>query len=112
MFLILNLFHFCCYYISFPIHAISGLGWTVTEMGIFFAVLSGMMVLVQGPILRRALKKFSEEKLVIIGSAILGTNFVLFVSNDIALIYGAAILSAVGNGQMRPSVVSILSNRT
>jgi MFS transporter, DHA1 family, tetracycline resistance protein len=32
---------------SFPIHAISGLGWTVSEMGVFFAVLSGMMVLVQ-----------------------------------------------------------------
>jgi MFS family permease len=49
--------------------------------------------------------------LVIIGSLILGTNFVLFVSNDIALIYGAAILFAVGNGLMWPSVVSILSKR-
>src|ERR687895_1023461 len=42
---------FNIFYTSFPIHAISGLGWTVIEMGIFFAVLSGMMVLVQGPIL-------------------------------------------------------------
>jgi hypothetical protein len=45
-------------------------------MGIFFAVLSGIMVFVQGPVLRRALKGFSEDKLVIIGSLILGTNFV------------------------------------
>jgi hypothetical protein len=52
---------FNIFYTSFPIHAISGLGWTVSEMGIFFAVLSGMMVLVQGPILRRALKKFSRK---------------------------------------------------
>ncbi|MFL6456409.1 MAG: MFS transporter [Nitrososphaeraceae archaeon] len=43
------------------------------------------------------------------GSLILGTNFILFVSNDIALIYGAAILFAVGNGLMWPSIVSILS---
>ena len=100
---------FNIFYTSFPIHAVSGLGWTVTEMGIFFAILSGIMVLVQGPILRKALKKFSEEKLVIIGSLILGTNFVLFVSNDIALIYGAAILFALGNGLMWPSVMSILS---
>jgi MFS transporter, DHA1 family, tetracycline resistance protein len=57
---------FNIFYTSFPIHAISGLGWTVSEMGIFFAVLSGMMVLVQGPILRRALKKFSEEKLLVV----------------------------------------------
>jgi DHA1 family tetracycline resistance protein-like MFS transporter len=77
--------------------------------GIFFAILSGIMVLVQGPILRKALKKFSDEKLVIIGSLILGTAFVLFVSNNIALIYGAAILFALGNGLMWPSIVSILS---
>jgi MFS family permease len=102
---------FNIFYTSFPIHAVSGLGWTVIEMGIFFAILSGIMVLVQGPILHKALKKFSEEKLVVIGSLILGTNFVLFVSNDIALIYGAAILFAVGNGLMWPSVVSILSKR-
>ncbi len=102
---------FNIFYTSFPIHAVSGLGWTVTEMGIFFAILSGIMVLVQGPILRKSLKKFSEEKLVVIGSLILGTNFVLFVSNNIALIYGAAILFAVGNGLMWPSVVSILSKR-
>src|SRR5215203_1310489 len=102
---------FNIFYASFPIHATEGLGWTVTQMGIFYAVLSGIMVLVQGPILRKALKKFSEEQLVIIGSVILGTNFVLFVSPDIILIYGAAVLFAVGNGLMWPSVMSILSNR-
>ena len=51
-------------------------------MGVFYAILSGIMVLVQGPVLRKALQKFSEEKLVIIGSIILGTNFILFVSNE------------------------------
>ncbi|MDQ3969428.1 MAG: MFS transporter [Thermoproteota archaeon] len=102
---------FNIFYASFPIHAIEGLGWTVTQMGIFYAVLSGIMVLVQGPILRKALKKFSEEQLVIIGSVILGTNFILYLSPDIILIYGAAVLFAVGNGLMWPPVMSILSNR-
>jgi MFS transporter, DHA1 family, tetracycline resistance protein len=102
---------FNIFYTSFPIHAVDGLGWTVTQMGIFYAVLSGIMVLVQGPILRKAFRKFSEEQLVIIGSVILGTNFILFVSPDIILIYGAAVLFAVGNGLMWPSVMSILSNR-
>jgi MFS transporter, DHA1 family, tetracycline resistance protein len=80
-------------------------------MGIFFAVLSGIIVAVQGPILRKALKKFSEEQLVIIGSVILGTNFILLVSTDTILIYAAAVLFAVGNGLMWPPVMSILSNR-
>ena len=69
------------------------------------------MVFVQGPVLRRALKKFSEEKLVIIGSIILGTNFILFVSNDMIMVYGPPVLFAVGNGLMWPSFMSILSKR-
>jgi MFS family permease len=102
---------FNIFYTSFPIHAVDGLGWTVTQMGIFFAVLSVIMVLVQGPILQKALKKFSEEQLVIIGSVILGANFILYLSSDIILIYLAAVLFAVGNGLMWPPVMSILANR-
>lgn len=102
---------FNIFYTAFPIHAAVGLGWTVTQMGIFYAVLSAIMVLVQGPILRMALKRFSEEQLVIIGSVILGTNFILIVSPNIFLIYGAAVLFALGNGLMWPSMMSILSNR-
>ncbi len=100
---------FNIYYTSFPIHAVSGLKWSITQMGIFYAVLSGFMVIVQGPVLRKALQRFSEEKLVIIGSVILGINFILFVSNNIILVYSAAILFAVGNGLMWPCVMSILS---
>jgi len=100
---------FNIFYVSFPIHAVVGLEWNITELGIFFAVLSGIMVLVQGPILSKASKKFSDGALTIIGSIILGTNFIFFTSNDIVLLYVAAVLFAVGNGLMWPSVMSILS---
>jgi hypothetical protein len=102
---------FNIFYASFPIHAVVSLKWSVTQLGIFYAVLSGMMVLVEGPLLRKALKKFSEEILVIIGCIILGTNFILLISNDIILVYGAAVMFAVGNGLMWPSFLSILSKR-
>jgi MFS transporter, DHA1 family, tetracycline resistance protein len=102
---------FNIFYTSFPIHAVEGLGWTVTQLGIFYGILSGIMVLIQGPVLRKALKKFSEQQLVIIGSVVLGTNFILYLSSDIILIYLAAVLFAVGNGLMWPPVMSILSKR-
>ena len=102
---------FNIYYTSFPIHAVSGLKWTITEMGIFYSVLSGVMILVQGPVLRKALQRFSEEKLVIIGSLILGVNFVLFTFNSTVLVYIALVLFALGNGLMWPSFMSILSKR-
>jgi len=69
------------------------------------------MVIVQGPVLRKALKKFSEKKLILIGNIILATNFILFASNNTGLAYGAAILFALGNGLMWPSFMSILSKR-
>ena len=102
---------FNIYYTSFPIHAVSGLKWSVTEMGIFYSVLGGVMILVQGPVLRKALQKFSEEKLVVIGSLILGVNFALFMFNSTVLVYGALVLFALGNGLMWPSFMSILSRR-
>jgi MFS transporter, DHA1 family, tetracycline resistance protein len=102
---------FNIFYTSFPIHAVVGLGWTVTSIGVFYAVLSSIMVLVEGPVLRKALKKFSEEQLVIIGSVILGTNFIFFIVPNVVLLYGAAVLFAIGNGLMWPSLLSILSKR-
>ena len=102
---------FNIYYASFPAHAASELKWSVTQLGIFYAILSGIMVFIQGPVLRKALKKFSEEKLVILGSIILGTNFVLFFSNNIISISTAVVLFALGNGLMWPSFMSILSKR-
>jgi MFS family permease len=100
---------FNIYYATFPTHAAKDLKWSVTQLGIFYAVLSGIMAFIQGPVLRKALKKFSEEKLVVIGSIILGTNFILFVSNNIVSVSGAIVLFAVGNGLMWPSFMSILS---
>src|SRR5688500_20372134 len=80
-------------------------------MGILYAVLSCIMNFVQGPNLRKELQKFSENKLVIIGSLVLGINFIFFLSNNILLIYTAAILFAIGNGLMWPSLLSILAKK-
>jgi DHA1 family tetracycline resistance protein-like MFS transporter len=41
---------FNIYYAAFPTNAANDLKWSVTQLGIFYTVLSGIMVLVQGPI--------------------------------------------------------------
>lgn len=102
---------FNIFYASFPSHAASDLKWSITQLGIFYAILSGIMVFIQGPVLSRALRKFSEEKLVIIGSMILGTNFLLLIVSNIYWVYAAVILFAIGNGLMWSSFMSILSKR-
>jgi MFS family permease len=105
----LTFFGFNLFYTAFPVHAVKSLSWSVRDTGTFFAALSIMMVIVQGPILKRAAKKYSDGVLIIAGSLILGTNFLLLISRSTFMIYAAAALFAIGNGIMWPSVLSILS---
>jgi len=100
---------FNIFYAAFPIYAVQGLGWTITQMGIFFSILSLAMVIVQGPILSRLSKSISDCTLTIIGSLILAIGFVFFTSRSGVLLYLAAILFALGNGLMWPSFSAILS---
>jgi MFS transporter, DHA1 family, tetracycline resistance protein len=97
------------FYTSFPVHVVQSLNWSLGRMGMYFALLSLIMVIVQGPVLSYASKKFSDSTLIITGNVILATNFLLLFTNDIVLYYIAAVLFAVGNGLMWPSFMSLLS---
>lgn len=100
---------FNIFYTSFPIHAIEVLKWSVTDMGIYFSFLSIIMVIVQGPVLASISKRFRDSQLVIAGSMLLGTNFLLLTPGDLVLTYIAAVFFAFGNGIMWPSILSIIS---
>lgn len=100
---------FNIFYTAFPIHAATGLEWSITQLGIFLSFLSLVMVLVQGPVLGRLTRSYSDALLATIGSVILGTNFLLLLSERVSIIYLAALLFALGNGLMWPTFLSILS---
>ncbi|MBN2110748.1 MAG: MFS transporter [Methanosarcinaceae archaeon] len=100
---------FNMFYAAFPVYAIDRLEWDAAEMGFFFSALSLMLVVVEGPVLSYVSKILSDGQLAITGSLILGTNFVLLAFSDVLLTYAAAVLFAVGNGFMWPSMQSILS---
>ena len=104
VFLAFNLF-----YTAFPLRAAADLAWTVSETGVYFAVLSALMVVVQGPLLVALAKRFSDAQLIVAGGVILSGNFALLLSANTAVIYVSAVLFAIGNGIMWPSVLSLLS---
>jgi DHA1 family tetracycline resistance protein-like MFS transporter len=106
-FLVMLGFNF--FYVSFPLHAVHSLCWEVGDTAAFFAFLSLMLVLVQGPVLSRLSKSVSESVLIPVGSVILSLSFLCFLSHDQVWIYAGAALLALGNGLMWPSVVSVLS---
>lgn len=100
---------FSFFHAGFPIYASQELGWSVTELGLFFTVSSAVMVIVQGPVLTYASDKVSDRVLVIVGSFLIAVNFILIPLGGIFWAYTANVLLAIGNGLMWPSFLSILS---
>jgi MFS family permease len=100
---------FNIFYTSFPMLAIRELGWSVGSMGVFFSVLSLVMVVFQGPILSRLSKRYSDIVLTIFGSVLLTIAFVLLVFSNALMAYIAAVFFAAGNGLMWPSFLAILA---
>ncbi len=106
-FLVMLGFNF--FYITFPVYAVEGLRWAVSDTGIFFAVMGLLMVAVQGPVLNRLSKRVAEEVLLAVGSFVLAASFLFFTFRSLGLIYLGVALLALGNGLMWPSVLSLLS---
>ncbi len=100
---------FSFFYAAFPMHALKNLGWNSLQLGIFFSFLSGLMILVQGPLLSFLSGKFSDASLIITGSLLLVVNFCLMAAGNALFIYTAAFLFALGNGLMWPSYLSVLA---
>ena len=100
---------FSFFYAAFPVHAVQSLSWASVDIGIYLAVLSVMMAVVQGPLLSWASSRTSDKTLMSGGSVVLCFGFVaLFFENTIILYLGAALI-AVGNGIMWPTFMSVLS---
>ncbi len=106
-FIIFLAFNF--FYVAFPVYSAKELGWSVMQLGIFFSILGGVMVLFQGPVLKRVSKIFSEGNLVLIGSFLLVIAFILLRFGSYLLIFIGVVLFSAGNGLMWPSFLSIIS---
>lgn len=99
---------FNIFYTAFPVHAAESLGWEMAQLGAFFAILSAMMVVVQGPLLSVVGDRVAETTLVTLGSIGMVISFLLLQSPHSWLVYLAAGFFALGNGIMWPSFLSIL----
>jgi MFS family permease len=106
-FLVMLAFNF--FYVAFPVQAATEMQWSVKQIGVFFSVMSFFMVLVQGPVLSRLSKVWSERRLVSVGSFILALGFLTFAPAIGWMAFAGALLIATGNGFMWASVVALLS---
>jgi MFS transporter, DHA1 family, tetracycline resistance protein len=104
VFLAFNLFYVC-----FPVYAATGIHWSLAQTGVFFSVMGLTMALVQGPVLKRAAKIWSDRGLVLGGSLVLAVSFPCFGATDAVTIYIGTALLALGNGVMWPSLLAVLA---
>ncbi|MDK2825005.1 MAG: transporter, family, tetracycline resistance protein [Methanolobus sp.] len=100
---------FNTFYTAFPVHAANYLQWSIAELGFFFSFLSIVLVIVEGPVLSYVSKRSRDSTMIIGGSFILGLNFVVLTFGTTFLTYVAAVLLALGNGLMWPSIQSMLA---
>ncbi len=105
----LTFFGFSLFYAGLPIYANSILGWSAIDLGIFLAYSSGIMILVQGPLLSAVSKKISSETLVLLGAVLLTVSFFLLSRPDTTVLYIANTLLSLGNGLMWPSFLTLLA---
>jgi MFS transporter, DHA1 family, tetracycline resistance protein len=98
------------FYAGFPIHAEAELGWDAAHMGAFFTVLSGAMIIAQGPVLKAAAKAWSPGIVFAVGALALCLAFVAFAIPSTAAVFVGAVLFAVGNGLSWPTFQARLAD--
>lgn len=97
--------------ITLPVWAAKELTWTPGRMGVFFAVMSLAMVIVEGPGLKRLSRVCSDSVLIGLGSLVLGLGFLALTSHTTPVVFAGAVLIAVGNGLMWPLILALLSDK-
>ena len=100
---------FSLFFVSFPVHAIQALDWSAADIGIFFSVLSAVVVLVEGPVMSRISDTISEGPLAVAGCLVLALGFYLFTQPSEIAVYAGAVSYGVGTSILWPSFLSVLS---
>ena len=102
---------FSIFYIALPFYVVQELGWSPVKMALFFVLMSLVMVVVEGPVLKRVSKFCSNSVLIMGGGLVLGFGFAMLDTRVDATVFSAAVLIAVGNGLVWPLLVAELSER-
>lgn len=99
------------YYVSFPVHASTGMAWSMTEVGFFLSYLSILMALVQGPLIGWLAPRIPDQYLMVAGGLILAAGFAAFSFSAPGAVWAGGALIALGNGLLWPALLSMLSQR-
>ena len=97
-------------YSAFPLFCGMRLGLSEEKVGMFYAYLGFLAVLVQGGLIRNLVKKFGEEKLFFIGSVLMTVGFALLpASHSTGILTLFLSFLSLGGSLMGPTLNSLIS---
>lgn len=100
-------------YSAFPLFCGFELSLSEEKIGMLYAYLGIIAILVQGGLIRILVKKFSEEKLFFLGSILMTAGFVLIpVSHSMKMLILFLSLLSLGGSFMGPTLNSLISKQT
>lgn len=94
----------------FPLFTQHTFGWTAKENGYIFTFVGLVIVLMQGGLIGRLVKRFGERSMLITGLVLLGAELALLPwSTNLALLLIALGILSAGDGAVTPTVSALLS---
>ena len=94
----------------FPLFTQAGFGWHATQNGYVFTYVGVVIVLVQGGLVGRLVKRFGERALLIGGLGLLAVGLALLpLSSNLALLLVALGVLSAGDGLVTPATSALLS---
>ncbi len=100
---------FSLFYAGLPLYANTILDWTASDLGAFLSYSSIIMFVTQGPVLSRLTERYSNTRLIIVGTLLLCISFLLLSNSNIITLYIAITILSLGNGIMWPSFMALLA---
>lgn len=101
---------FNLFYAAFPLHATTVMEWSVTDVGWLLTTLSIALVVVEGPVLSRLERRTQAWTRVIVGMTILAAGLATFQGASTPYAYAGALLFALGDGIMWPTLSALLAS--
>jgi MFS family permease len=100
-------------YATFPIYGVKNFGMTDREVGLIFGIIGFFGALMQGGVIRHAVKYMNEKRVFLIGTIVTTAGFVaLAAAPSIALLYVAAMIYSIGSNTVMPTGLSLISQNT
>src|SRR5438132_2747262 len=94
----------------FPLFTQRTFGWTARENGYIFTYVGFVVVLMQGGLVGRIVRRFGERTLLIAGLVMLAAGLALLPwSTNLALLFTSLGILSAGDGAVTPAVSALLS---